>query len=151
MFKKFSWGHGVVVALALFMGFILFMVFVFPNGKQNSEMVSDNYYEDELHFQKVIDSKKNAEQLEEKPIYSETNEGIKITFPDNIIPDRKKIDFSLFRTDDKNLDVNKTLNLSNNSDFIIPKEILVKGYYTLKVKWEIDKKGYQIDYDVLWK
>jgi hypothetical protein len=151
MFKKFSWGHGVVVALALFMGFILFMVFVFPNGKQNSEMVSDNYYEDELHFQKVIDSKKNAEQLEEKPIYSETNEGIKITFPDNIIPDGKKIDFSLFRTDDKNLDVNKTLNLSNNSDFIIPKEILVKGSYTLKVKWEIDKKGYQIDYDVLWK
>ena len=151
MFKKFNWGHGVVVALALFMGFILFMVFVFPNGKQNSEMVSDNYYEDELHFQKVIDSKKNAEQLEEKPIYSETNEGIKITFPDNIIPDGKKIDFSLFRTDDKNLDVNKTLNLSNNSDFIIPKEILVKGSYTLKVKWEIDKKGYQIDYDVLWK
>ncbi|MBS1570851.1 MAG: FixH family protein [Bacteroidetes bacterium] len=151
MFKKFSWGHGVVVALALFMGFILFMVFVFPNGKQNSEMVSDNYYEDELHFQKVIDSKKNAEQLEEKPVYSETNEGIKITFPNNIVPDGKKIDFSLFRTDDKNLDVNKTLNLSNNSDFIIPKEILVKGSYTLKVKWEIDKKGYQIDYDVLWK
>jgi hypothetical protein len=151
MFKKLNWGHGVVIALALFIGFILFMVFIFPNGKQNSEMVSDNYYEDELNFQNVIDSKKNAAQLSEVPIYTETTEGIKIKFPTTVSPDNKKVDFALFRTDDKNLDVNKSLVLDANSELLIPKSILVKGSYTLKIKWEMAKKGYQIDYDVLWK
>jgi hypothetical protein len=47
--KNFSWGHGVVIALAAFIIFILSMMFLFPNGQKNSEMVTDNYYEEELN------------------------------------------------------------------------------------------------------
>ena len=60
---KFTWGHGIVVALGLFISFILYLIFVFPIGKQNSELVTENYYEDELSYQKVIDAKNNAETL----------------------------------------------------------------------------------------
>ncbi len=56
--KNFSWGHGVVIALAAFIIFILSMLFLFPNGQKNSEMVTDNYYEEELQYQDVIDAKK---------------------------------------------------------------------------------------------
>ena len=151
MLKNFHWGHGIALAMVSFIAFILFMVFVFPNGKQNAEMVSDNYYEDEMQYQKVIDAKNNAETLEEKPSYTELSEGIKIQFPSKIVPDTQSIHFSLFRTDDKNLDINKEVGLDNNQAFVIPKEVLVSGSYTLKVKWSVDKKEYQVDYDVLWK
>ena len=67
--KKFTWGHGVVIALLVFMAFILSMLFLFPNGQKNSEMVTDNYYEEELKYQDVIDAKKRADNLEEKPVY----------------------------------------------------------------------------------
>lgn len=140
----------MAIALGCFIIFILFLVFVFPIGKQNSELISDNYYEEELEYQNVINAKKNAETLKEQPIYQQLNEGIKITFPESINVDDNKISFVLFRTDDSNLDVKKELNLQNKA-FLIPRKVIKSGSYTLKLKWTENKKPYQIDYDVLWK
>ncbi len=150
MFKKFTWGHGVIIALGSFIAFILFMILVFPNGKQNSDLVSQNYYEDELAYQEVIDAKNNADELTEKPVYNQLSQGIKITFPESGIPDEKKVHFELFRTDDANLDVKKELFLDGTNSILVPEKVISKGSYTLKIKWLKNKKTYQIDYDVLW-
>lgn len=61
--KKFTWGHGIAIALGSFMLFILGIIFfgaqmLFPDGNDNSDLVSDNYYENELAYQEVIDAKK---------------------------------------------------------------------------------------------
>ncbi len=148
--KKLHWGHGLAIALGCFMIFILFLIFVFPMGKQNSEMISNNYYEEELEYQKVINAKKNAAELENQPTYQVTSEGIQITFPKDAKPDGNKANFILFRTDDSNLDVKKEVTISQNY-FIIPKKVSTKGSYTLKLKWTENKIPYQIDYDILWK
>lgn len=150
MFKNFSWGHGVVLALGSFIAFILFLIFVYSHGMQNSELVSDNYYQDELTYQDVIDAKTNAEELPEKPVYQQTAEGITITFPISAVPDDKQVDFDLFRTDDSNLDVNKKILLNSQQKFTIPNKVIVAGSYTLKLKWQKNEKPYQVDYDVLW-
>jgi hypothetical protein len=151
MFKKFSWGHGIALALASFIIFILYMVIYFGNGMKNAEMVSDNYYDDELNYQQVIDAKSNAEKLAVKPIYLQNQSGITITFPKEITPDNKKASFVLYRTDDANLDIKKEMQLDANNSFNIPSKILSKGSYTLMLKWQIEKKKYQLDYSVLWK
>lgn len=150
MFKKFHWGHGVAIALLAFIGFIMYMILVFSHGMQTSELVSDSYYEDELHYQEVIDAKKNAEQLAERPVYQQTPAGIKLVFPPNSNPDGKKVNFVLFRTDDKNLDVSKEESLDGSNSVFIPSKVISKGSYTLMLKWHQDKKPYQVDYDVLW-
>jgi hypothetical protein len=151
MFKNFSWAHGVIIALALFISFILFMIFVFSHGQQTSELVSNDYYGDELVYQEVIDAKNNAGKLSEIPKYQEVASGIKITFPSAIVPEDKKVKLELFRTDDANLDVKKEELLDANYEILIPKQILSKGPYTLKLKWSNAKIPYQVDYDVLWK
>ncbi|KIA84468.1 FixH protein [Kaistella solincola] len=150
MFKKFSWGHGIVVALASFIAFILFMILIFPEGQQNSELVSDDYYQDELSYQTVIDSKKNADLLAEKPSFQQSPAGIKILFPETLTPENGKVNFELYRTDDSNLDVKKELSLDAAHAILIPAKVISKGSYTLKIKWQQDKKPYQVDYDVLW-
>ena len=61
-----------------------------------------------------------------------------------------KANFVLFRTDDSNLDVTKEVTITQNY-FIIPKKVITKGSYTLKLKWTENKIPYQIDYDILWK
>ena len=149
--KKLHWGHGLAIALGCFMLFILFLIFIFPNGKQNSELISNNYYEEELEYQSIIDAKKNADLLAEKPIYQQLQDGIKITFPNSITVDNNKIKFVLFRTNDSNLDVKKELALDDAKSFLIPRKVISMGSYTLKLKWTDHKKPYQIDYDVLWK
>ncbi len=151
MFKKFNWGHGVALALGLFIAFILFMVFGFTYGQQTSELVSDDYYGDELVYQEVIDAKRNAEHLTEIPKYQELAEGMQISFPSSIAPENKSVKFELFRTDDANLDVKKEITLDTNNEILVPKQVISKGPYTLKIKWSHAKKPYQVDYDVLWK
>ena len=151
MFKNFSWGHGVIVALGLFMSFILFMIFVYSNGMKNSELISDSYYEDELAYQEIIDAKNNADLLTEKPVYLQNAAGITVTIPQSVKPENSNVHFELFRTDDSNLDVKKDITLDGNNQFQIPSKVIFPGSYTLKVKWENNKKPYQVDYDIQWK
>lgn len=151
MFKNFTWGHGLVIALGTFMLFILSLIFIFTRGWQNAEMVSDNYYEDELVYQQVIDAKNNADALNEKPKYAQNANGIQIQFPKSITIDKQEVDFHLFRTDDAKLDVEKELKADGAGRIHIPNQILFPGSYTLKINWSTDGKPYQVDYDVLWK
>ncbi|KFC24691.1 FixH family protein [Chryseobacterium sp. FH1] len=148
--KNLNWGHGLMIALGCFIVFILFLILVFPMGKQNAEMISNNYYEEELKYQDVIDAKENAGNLKEIPAYKAENEGMVITFPEAIKADGNKADFVLFRTEDSNLDIKKEVTLQNNQ-FVIPTKVISKGSYTLKLKWTENKKPYQVDYDILWK
>lgn len=147
--KKFTWAHGIITALGLFIAFILYLIFIFPIGKQNSELVTETYYDDELAYQQVINAKKNAESLPAQPLYTQNTEGIKISFPEELA-NAEKIKFHLYRTNDKTLDIQKEVSLNAQKSFEIPKKVLTKGAYTLKLHWEKDKKNYQIDYDVEW-
>ncbi|WP_370901234.1 FixH family protein [Chryseobacterium gossypii] len=149
--KNFSWGHGIVIALAAFIIFILSMLFLFPNGQKNSEMVTDNYYEEELQYQDVIDAKKRADTLQEKPVYSQNKEGIKITFPQSHDNSNTTVKFVLNRTDDQNLDIKKSVQLDANKSFLIPSQVLKVGNYTLRLMWTKDKTDYRMDFDVIWK
>lgn len=149
--KKFSWGHGVVVALFAFIVFILSMLFLFPNGQKNSEMVTENYYEEELQYQDVIDAKNRADALSEKPVYNQDTHGINITFPKDYNNSNTSIKFVLNRTDDQNLDIKRAVQLNENQSFIIPKKVLKMGNYTLRLMWTKDKIDYRMDYDVIWK
>ncbi len=151
MLKKLNWGHGVAIALGSFIVFILFLIFVFSNGMKNSELISNDYYQDELTYQQVIDAKNNAETLVQKPAYSQDKNGITIVFPETISVDDSKVNFTLFRTDDGNLDVKKEITLDGTKKFTIPSKVLSMGSYTLKITWKENKKPYQLDYDVQWK
>jgi len=149
--KNFSWGHGVVIALFAFIVFILSMLFLFPNGQKNSEMVTDNYYEEELKYQDVIDAKKRADDLQEKPVYSQEKNGIKITFPKEYDNTNTTVKFVLNRTDDQNLDIKKSVQLDAAHSIFIPGQVLKVGNYTLRLMWTKDKADYRMDYDVIWK
>lgn len=139
------------IALLAFIIFILSMLFLFPNGQQNSEMVSDNYYEEELLYQQVIDAKGRADKLVNKPVYSQNASGITIKFPADYNNGNARIKYVMNRTDDKNLDVKKDAVLDENKSFTIPANILKKGSYTLRLTWVKNNTEFRIDYDVLWK
>ena len=149
--KKFTWGHGIALALACFIGFILYLIFIFPIGKQTSDLVSDNYYQDELEYQKVIDAKKNADQLSQKPFFAQLPYGIRIAFPKETIDAGQQVHFELYSTNDKEKDKKQNVNLDSNNSFLVPKEMLSTGSYTLKVRWKKSDIEYQVDYELVWK
>lgn len=149
--KKFTWGHGIALALACFIGFILYLIFIFPIGKQTSDLVSDNYYQDELEYQKVIDAKKNADQLSQKPFFAQLPYGIRIAFPKETIDAGQQVHYELYSINDKEKDKKQNVNLDNNNSFLVPKEMLSTGSYILKVRWKKSDIDYQVDYELVWK
>lgn len=150
---KFHWGHGLALAMAAFIIFILSMIFFFPNGQENSELVANDYYQEELSYQEVIDAKHNAELLpkELQPEYVQNEEGIKVIFPDKIVDKDSRVRFHLYRIDNQRLDIKKATTLDIKNAFFIPKNILVTGGYILKVYWQREGKKYQIDYELTWR
>ena len=119
---KFTWGHGIVVALGLFISFILYLIFVFPIGKQNSELVTENYYEDELSYQKVIDAKNNAATLTANTLYALFSYGIRVAGAEEIKNQKAKIEYYLYRTNDKTQDKTGSVQLDADNSFLIPKK-----------------------------
>jgi len=132
---KISWGHGVVIALGTFILFILGMIFLFPIGQQNSELIT----------------KKRAQELNEIPKLTLKAEGLHLDFPKEINNQNSKFNFYLYRSSDQNLDIQKDFVLDGVNAFQIPAKVLVKGGYILKVMWTKDHKKYQVDYDIEWK
>ncbi len=126
------------------------MIFLFPNGQQNSEMITENYYEEELAYQKVIDAKNNADLLPEKPKYNQDQSGIKVIFPEDINNENSKFTIDLHRADDQKLDVKREIKLDGKNTLFIPANILVKGNYVLRTMWTTNNKNFQIDYDLVW-
>lgn len=149
--KKFTWGHGMVLALLSFILFILYLIFIFPIGQQNSELVTEDYYEEELEYQKVIDAKKNADALPKKPLFAQLPYGVRIAFPEEIMEANMQVQYQLYSTHDRNKDRTGTTVLDSSRSFLIPKAAFSTGSYTLKLRWTLGNKPYQVDYNLVWK
>lgn len=149
---KFTWAHGIIIALVCFILFICFMVFSIEFSKNSFDLVTDEYYEEEINYQQEIDATKNAAKLKEKPEINMDSTGILITFPKEFNLTNTKGRFLLFRANSKELDIKKNfLDLSPQNTILIPNKILIKGRYTLKLYWTKDKINYQMEVPIIWK
>ena len=139
---KINWGTGLVIALFAFIIFILTFVYrTFTNNKYNHELVSKEYYKDEMNFQKEIDAIANAKKLETTIKLIKTENGVTISFPIEIENDIISGTIQFQRTSDIKLDLDLPIKLTNN-EFLIPKEKLVTGLYNVKIDWQANNVKY---------
>ncbi len=58
---KFNWGTGIVLAFIGFIGFIMyFIVSMHTDTKYDHDLVTEDYYKQELEFQNDIDKQKKC-------------------------------------------------------------------------------------------
>ncbi|MDR1876041.1 MAG: FixH family protein [Flavobacteriaceae bacterium] len=150
---KFTWGHGVILALACFIIFVCVLVGSIEFSKNSFDLVTDDYYEEEINYQQEIDAVNRTASLKEKPVIETADpEGIKIVFPEEFNSTNTTGRFQLFRANSKDLDINKkTLDFSSTNTITIPAAVLVKGNYTLKLYWKKDAIDYQMETPIEWK
>src|SRR6187455_91675 len=91
---KLSWGYKVTfvyIAFVAGMGFL-----VFKASSQKFDLVTKDYYEQELKYQQIIDQSANTSKLS-APVTIEKREGeLKISFPDVMKNKKKLVDFYLY-------------------------------------------------------
>ncbi|WP_413997741.1 FixH family protein [Flavobacterium sp. W1B] len=139
---KINWGTGIVIAIVLFMSFILYFVIkVQSNSKYDNELVVEEYYKHDARFDEEMIRAQNAQDLAEKPIITNTIEGITIVFPDAFVPSKIKGKVSLYRPSNKKFDFEIPISISNPS-LLIPKSNLVGGQWDLNMEWQYEGKKY---------
>jgi len=139
---KINWGTGIVIAFIGFIAFIMyFVVSMNINDKYDHDLVTEEYYKEELAYQNEIDKLNNAKTLETDITYNRTNEGLVIQFPNNL--DAKKITGKMFlyRPSNKQLDFENSISLSN-THLLIPDKRLVDGRWNIKIDWQYNGKSY---------
>ena len=139
---RINWGTGIVIAFGLFMTFILYFVFeVQSNSKYDNDLVVEEYYKHDSHFQEEMARIQNAHDLQQKPTIEYTDQGVKIVFPVKFESDKLKGNVLLYRPSNKKFDFNTPIALTNSS-LLIPKTKLIKGRWDVSMEWQYDGKKY---------
>ena len=130
---KLSWGYKITFVYIAFVAGI--GVLVFKASNQKFDLVTKDYYDQELKYQQVIDQAANASKLS-APVTIERKEGeLKINFPDEMKNKKKLVDFYLYYAADAKKDFRKSFELSEN-ELTQALPAGMKGMYELKLSWE---------------
>ena len=138
--KKLNWGVGIVITIACFIGFIMFFVIKMSTDKKyDHDLVTEEYYKQELAYQDQIDAQQNSARLAKNIQVEVTAEAIQI-----LVPSEKqniKGEVNLYRPSNKKLDLEIPISLENQQ-MLIPAEKLVEGKYKLSINWKSNETTY---------
>lgn len=139
---KINWGTGIVIAFALFMSFILYFVFeVQSNSKYDNDLVVEEYYKHDSHFQEEMARIQNAHDLHQKPSITSNDDGVKVIFPSIFESDKITGNILLYRPSNKKFDFNTKIALINSA-LVIPKDKLLKGRWDVNMEWQYNGTKY---------
>ncbi len=139
---KINWGTGLVIALSLFIAFILFFVITMMTDKEyDHDLVVEEYYKQEVGFQDELNAEKNAMESPFKVRVEESTAGIDLVFPEEIANAMQNSKVYFYRVSDKNMDFEKEIVLINNR-MQIPAKQVIPGRWDITVQWQKDGKTY---------
>lgn len=132
------------------MSFILYFVVRTSTQKDiDHELVTEDYYKQELGYQQDIESEKNAYAMAQQLTVAKTPEGLLVTFPNTL--DQEKINgtVSLYRPSNEHLDFNLPISLSN-SHMLIPNNRLLDGRWDITVTWNYEGKAFMVKKNLMY-
>ena len=136
---KMSWGYKIMFVYIAFVAGIGFLVFKASN--QEFDLVTKDYYEQELKYQQVIDQSANASKLSTPVNIEKKDGGLKISFPGEMKNKKKIVDFFLYCAADEKRDFRKSFELNEN-ELVQALPVGMTGMYELKLRWETEGVKY---------
>lgn len=137
---KFNWGTGIVLAFVAFIAFIMyFVILASTDNRANHDLVTEDYYKEELAYQNEIDALSNAKDYAPQFSFVHQENGLAITFPPKMNYKEIKGQVSLYRPSNKHLDFDFPISLSNKH-LLIPDKRLLDGRWDIKIYWNYQGK-----------
>ena len=144
---KMNWGTGITIALVIYMsGIVGVVIFTF---QQDVNLVTKDYYAQELAYDEQIARIRNTESLEQKPEleYVRNAEAVQLSFPANLDPESGSVLF--FRPSDFTKDKNYDLKLNDNHSQAFDFTNMQTGMWKVKLQWELEGKSYYQEFVVV--
>ncbi|MEY3237311.1 MAG: hypothetical protein RI883_1412 [Bacteroidota bacterium] len=128
-----NWGKGIIIAMALFIGFITFLVISLVS--HTIDLESEDYYTKEINYEQEITALENGNKLNDKIVVLSQKEFVVVQIPEK--ENLSKIQIIFIRPDNKKLD--KSYLISGTKSYLIPKTELTKGTYNIEIRFENNK------------
>jgi len=137
-----NWGYKIILVFAVFVSGILYLVIA--SFSQNIDLVTTNYYEEELKYQTTIDATERANALSSKIRCVVKNDTMHIEFPAEMKALPVKAAVWLYFIADKKKDIKQTFETSEGL-ILLPLTLNNKGMHDVKVSWEAEGAQYYFE------
>ena len=149
---KINWGTYIVIAFALFISFIMYFVIkVQSDSKYDNDLVVEEYYKHDVHFQDEMARIQNAHDLKVKPVITVDANGVTVAFPANFTPKDIKGTVTFYRASNKKFDFQVALSFTDSASLFIPKDKFIGGEWKINMEWKYNGKSYLTKEDIYIK
>jgi hypothetical protein len=140
-----NWGKGIIIAMALFMGFILTLVITLM--RQDVDLEIDDYYNKELAFNEQYNAQQNYMDATEKITFNVTTDSLFVIFPKDLQTGAAKI--QLQRPNNKQQDA--VFDVQASDKVYIPTKSLPKGVFNCTITGKRNGKMYENNHSLKLK
>jgi len=133
---KLNWGHGIFIAIVLFMGMIIsYVVVMMSSASADHRLVEQDYFKKDLAYQNIIDAKSNLNILSDTVVVEQNEQKLHIYLPTShakgkvTLQRMEQVDMDKvieFETTEVHLDIDK----------------LKKGIWLYSISWADLEKNY---------
>ena len=137
---KWNWGTGIVIAIILFMAYI--MTLVFMGSRQKFDLVEKDYYPKALEYQQQIDKEQNAKSLTEKVKVENQGDRLLVTFQSIFNSGDISGNYTFYRPSDVHGDIRVEIKPDTAGCQYLDLRELKKGKYILQIDYNVKGKSY---------
>ncbi len=134
-----NWGNKLVVVFVLFAAMIGTLVYKAVHTK--FELVSKDYYKDELRYQEQIDGRNNAAKLSKISVTQDAD-AVFINMPAELKGKKTEGEAWFYCSTDSQKDRKIKLETDSTGRQVILKKELAKGSFSLKLNWQAGGEKY---------
>lgn len=140
--KSFTiWPYAIIVCLVLFMGYIA--SFVYRAMNQDVNLVSKNYYEQEIKYQDQIEKVRRTQALGDVMVsYNEQEATILLQMPATYKEKSLSGTITLFRPSDDKMDKQFQLQMGRDQSQLLEVQDLESGIWKVRVSFSDGEEDY---------
>lgn len=136
---KMSWGYKILIFYSAFVACILFLVVKSVNEK--TDLVTTDYYAQELKYQQRIDAVTRSSRLSAPVIAAMKKDRLEVIFPTDFMNKKITGNILLYYPADKQMDI--TADFTTDSLKVnLPVPAGRTGNYEVKIKYKADEQDY---------
>ncbi|MBN1407105.1 MAG: FixH family protein [Calditrichaceae bacterium] len=139
---KNAWPIGLTIVFIVF--FLYLTGFIVLSQMNRSDLVTDNYYDEEIAYQDQIERIERSRKLNQQISLNHDiqNKIVELQFPSEIDPHSISGNILFFRPSDAKQDQIHPIRLNNENIQIINVKHLTKGMWRLKIFWQLNREEY---------
>lgn len=146
---KLNWGFGILVTILLFVGMMSYLVIQCLHTRY--DLVSADYYKQELEYQKIIDGSARAQVPGSTPEIGIQNRSVFIQMPSSVKAKDLQGSISFYCPTDEQKDKSFALAVNETGRQIISLDSLQPGPYSVKLSWNSGQQFYYTEKSILLK